>query len=482
MPPPTTTTGARSGMDSPGDPAHPGPSGASGMIGGSMGASPERAEGPPPRETAAARARRLLPALVALLAALPQLLALAGDLRSGTFPGSEYLPRVKGILDVSRVAVSGGPAMAVPTKDGGYEAVDWKVNDLGTAALSYAAARVTGRPATRRLLLLVNLLVFAAGVGLLVAVTPGWSRAALAVPFLLTPLVLDLYRSPDPLASHGALALLGIGVAAAGARPRHAATALVLGVVVFAAHKVRSAYALYTVPALALAAGLALLRTRDRRIVRTLVFLALAFAACEVPWRLWAAHRARDPRVASEELVGTHNVWVVLLEGVAWSQEHGGFGPPNRWGLRPFDPWMGQHLADHYGVPPRHLASATMEDLSRRRYLELWREDPAHLLAIYAGRLPDAVAAHTAGGVWGLAALVLLVPLALRAAWVGQDVALLAVLAAAAGMFTCLAFQTVVLDSRLIYAYPQRPVSLVLLSLSAAAVAAAAARGRRAPQ
>jgi hypothetical protein len=453
------------------------------MIRGFMGASPERAEGPPPPagETAPRRVWRLLPALVAVLAALPQLAAHVGDLRSGTFPGSEYLPRVKGILDVSRVAVSGGPALAVPARDGGYEAVDWKVNDLGSAALSFAVARVTGRPATRRVLLAFNLALFVAGIGLLIAVTPGWYRAVLAIPFLLTPLVLDLYRSPDPLASHGSLALLGIGVAAAAARPRRIATALLLGMFVFVAHKVRSPYALYTAPALLLAGGLVLLRTRDRRILPTLAFLALAFAACEVPWRIWAAQRARDPRVASEELIGTHNVWVVLLEGVAWSAEHGGFGPPNRWGLRPSDPWIGQHLADRYGVPARHLASASMERLAGRRYRELWWEDPGHVLAIYAGRLPDAVAAHTAGGRPGLAGLVLLVPLALRAAWVRRDPALLAVLAAAAGMFTCLVFQTVVLDSRLIYAYPQRPVSLVLLTLAAAAVAAAA-RGRPAPR
>jgi hypothetical protein len=427
------------------------------------------------------RLRRLLPALIAIAAALPQLLTHLGDVRAGAAPGSEFLPRVKGILDVSRVAAAGGPSLAVPTRDGRFEPVDWKVNDLGSAALAFAITRVTGRPVGRRALLAINLALFVAGVGLLIAVTPGWHRAALAVPFLLTPLVLDAYRSPDPLASHGSLALLGVAVAAAGGRPRRIWEALLLGALLFAAHKVRSSHGLYAAAALVLAAGLGLLRTRDRRILRTLAFVALGYAACELPWRVWAAQRARDTRVAAQDLEGAHNIWVVLLEGIGWSREFGGYGPPNRWGLRPYDPWMGQYLADHYGVPPAHLASAQMERLSRQRYGELWREDPVHLLAIYAGRLPDAVAAHTAGGAAGLAALALLAPPALWTAWRRRDLALLTVLAAAAAMVACLAFQTVVLDARLLYAYPLRPVSLVLLSLSASALWAAA-RDRPGPR
>ena len=404
------------------------------------------------------------PLAVAILALLPQLLVHMGDLHAGSAPGSEYTPRVKAILDVSRVAASGGPSLAVPTKDGHFEPVDRKVNDLGPAALSLAIGRM-GYTAGRRTLLALNLVLFVVAMAALIAATPGVYRAALAVPFLFTPLVVAEYRSADPLATHGALAVLGIGLAALGARGRPTWQALLLGVLLFVSHKTRSAYALYTAASLLVAAAATLVAWRDRRILRSLLFVALGFLTLELPWHVFLAQRARDPRLVSQDILGRHPIWIALLEGVGWSRETGAYGPSNQWGLRPYDPWMATHLAEHFQLEPVDVGTAESERRSRLRYLELWREAPGHLIGVYAGRLPEAVAAHTVGGWLGLAALVISGPLAIVAAWRDRNRTMLTLLLSASGMFLCIAFQTVILDPRLLYAYPLRSVSLILLSL-----------------
>ena len=106
------------------------------------------------------------------LALLVQAYPHVGDLIHNRYaPGSAWEPRVKAILDVSRVATRGGPYLAVPSGSG-LAPVDRKVNDLGFSAFAYAWGRLSGRPLNRRLLMGLNLSVLLTALLALLASMP----------------------------------------------------------------------------------------------------------------------------------------------------------------------------------------------------------------------------------------------------------------------------------------------------------------------
>lgn len=372
--------------------------------------------------------------------------------------GAAWEPRVKAILDVSRVAARGGPYLAVP-EGTRFEPVDWKVNDLGFSAFGYVWARLTGQPLKRRMLMGLNLAILAAAVVALLAASPPLARLAASGVLMLTPIPVAAYRSPDPLAAHGSLVLLGIALAAAVVRPWPYWSFAAMGAALFVIHKIRSAYGLYAIAALAAVALWGTWRARNRA---PLLRAALVLGAClalEVPWRLPLAARAADPRVTRQDTLGTHPIYIALLEGVGWSD--------NRWGIKAWDPWVATFLAERYGGEPVNVGSAESERRARRAYLELWREDPLHLIAVYASRLPSAANDHVFGGTLGALALLFAVPAAVAFGWRQPDAAQ-GLLLAATALTLCLVFQTVVLDPRLLYAYPLRIASGLTLAFASA--------------
>lgn len=421
------------------------------------------------------RFRARLATGLACLAALPQVAAHVGDLWAGKFAGSAYEPRVAAILDVSRVGVARGPYLSVPAGDA-FEPVDRKVNDLGFSSLAYAWGRITGRPATRRTLGAFNLVLLLLALGALIGVTPARTRWVVAPALLAFPLVVADYRSPDPLASHGSLSILALSSGAAIALDLALPWAAVLGALLFAIHKVRSAYALYGLAVLAAVALSEARYGRGRRVLLRLGVVLLAFAALETPWHLALGARDRDPRVIRQDTIGTHPVWIALIEGLGWSPRNGVSGVTNRWGLEPYDPRMASFMARRLGLPPVDVGTRESERRARHLYLSFLREDPVHVLEIYVSRLPGVAREHVALGLPGALLWIVLVPTAIALTWRARDVPLASVLAATGTMTACVLFQTVALDPRRLYAYPLIFLTALGLSLSVAAVAPAVKR------
>jgi hypothetical protein len=129
------------------------------------------------------------------------------------------------------------------------------------------------------------------------------ARRARAAPtgarplFLLVPIAVREYRSPDSVTIHGALAAMAVAVALAPHHRWRLRTAVPAGVLLFAIHKLRSPFAAYAIAAALAAALVVALRARDRPPLIALVITGATFAALEVPWRIALDRRARDPRV-----------------------------------------------------------------------------------------------------------------------------------------------------------------------------------------
>ena len=380
--------------------------------------------------------------------------------------GAAWEPRVKAILDVSRVAARGGPYLSVPAGRG-FEAADLKVNDLGFAALGYAWGRAFGQPLKRRTLMAVNLVILVTALLALFAVLPPLSRLLASLVLLLTPIPVPAYRSPDPLAVHGSLALLGVVIAASVMRRWPYWSYASIGLFLFVMHKIRSAYALYAAAALLAVAVIGAWRDKNRPpLLRASATLFTCFAL-EALWQVPLAARAADPRVSQQDTLGTHNIYIVLLEGVGWSH--------NRWGIKASDPWAATYLADRFGADPVNVGTGESERRARRAYFDLWLQEPAHLIAVYASRVPKAVADHCFGGTLGGLVLLVAMPSAAILGW-RQSIPAGGLLLASAGVTLCLVFQTVVLDPRLIYAYPLRIASGLTLALASAQLLEALAR------
>lgn len=400
-------------------------------------------------------------ALAGVVQAWPHLLAIERDAYP---PGSAWEPRVKAIVDVSRVAARGGPYLCVPLESG-FQPADLKVNDLGFSALGYVWGRGLGRPLNRRVLMVANLgILLAALLALFAAATP-LARLVSAAVLLLVPIPVPEYLSPDPLAAHASLAMLGIVLAASTLRRWPLWTYAPLALALFAIHKIRSAYALYAGAAILAVALLGAWRARRREPLLRAALLLLLCVPLELLWRLPLLARAADPRVTQQDTIGTHPIYIALLEGIGWSE--------NRWGIKASDPWVSTFLAERYGGPAVDVGTAESERRSRAAYFELLREDPLHLALVYASRLPAAARDHVLGGLVGGLLLVAAAATAALQSWRrprSDDGLLFAGMA----MTACLLFQTVVLDPRLLYAYPLRVATAATLAFALALLLARA--------
>jgi hypothetical protein len=406
-----------------------------------------------PGAAALARASWAAAALLVAAQAWPHLV----DIRRDQYaPGGAWEPRVKAIVDVSRVAARGGPYLSVPAGSG-FEPPDLKVNDLGYSAFGYVWGRALGQPLNRRVLMLLNLTVMLVSLGALLFSIEPVPRLLVCLLLLFTPIPVPAYRSPDPLATHASLALLGVALSGAPLRRWPYWASGIAGALLFAIHKVRSAYALYAGAALVAVALVGAWRTRSRLpLLRAGVALAASFAL-EALWQVPLQLRAMDPRVSRQDALGTHPIYVPLLEGVGWSE--------NRWGIKPWDPWVAQYLAERFGGDAVNVGSNESERRARRAYFDLWLQDAPHLLAVYVRRLPGAARDHFFVGIWGALAWLLIVPAAM-AVGLRLPSTTLWLLLGSVGVLLSVLFQTVVLDPRLLYAYPLRVVSAASLGLA----------------
>lgn len=369
--------------------------------------------------------------------------------------GAAWEPRVAAILEVSRVAAAGGPFLAIPSGSS-FEPVDLTVNDLGFSAFGYFWGRLSGSPADRRVLMALNLFLLLAALAALFTLFPPEARLAIAAVLLVVPVPVSEYRSPDPLATHGTLLLLGVTIAASTARAWPIWSHALLGAVLFGMHAIRSAYAFYATAALLAVVGFELLRTRERAVLgRGGVLLLCAFILALL-WQIPLDRRANDPRILQQDALGTHPVYIPLLEGIGWST--------NRWGIKPWDPWVSSYLAERFKGEAVNVGTKESERRARITYGELWREAPFHLLGVYARRVPDAVSAHFVGGLLGGLGLLLVLPPALLVCW-RLSAPWTGLLVGAASLTACVLFQTVVLDPRLLYAYPLRLASALTFVL-----------------
>jgi hypothetical protein len=398
-----------------------------------------------------------LATLLACLAALPQLVAYAGHVRTGSYPGSAYKPRVDAVLEAARSAAAGGPFVAV-RQGGGWSLAPGLLNDVGTAAILDLASRLRGAAMGPRALGALNLLFLAAAVLGLVTALDGRLRPALVPLFLLVPLSVREYRSADTVAIHGALAALGIAMAAGLGRPWPAWTGILLGTALFVVDKVRSVYGIYALLA-ALLVGAVLWRV-DRRVLARLGLLVATLAVLEVPWQWVMSARASDPRVVDGETLRSHGFWEPFVSGVGWTE--------NRWGIKPWDPWVVQFLADRLGLDPVPIPTGEGERRSRAVYFSLWREAPLQLARLYLARIPGACREHFSLGLAGALLWLGVTAGALLRAWKRRDAGLLAALVAGVALVVCLVFQTLVIDPRLIYANPLRFVSAYGLAVAVA--------------
>lgn len=403
--------------------------------------------------------RPALATLLACLAAVPQLVVYAGHVRSGSYPGSAFKPRVDAILDAARSAAAGGPFVAVPAGR------DWSLapgllNDVGMAGILDLGSRLRGGAMGGRALGAANLAFLCAALFGLVAALDPRLRLALVPLFLLVPISVREYRSVDTVAIHGALATLGIVIAAGLGRPWPAWAGIPLGAALFLVHKVRSVYGLYALAAVLVLA--ALLSRLDRRSLVRLAFLAAAWLALEVPWHLAMSARAADPRVVDGETLRSHGFWEPFVSGVGWTQ--------NRWGIKPWDPWVVQFLADRLGLEPVPIPTAEGERRSRVVYFSLWREAPVHLVGLYLARIPQACREHFILGIPGALCWLGVTFVALRIGWRRRDAGIVSALVPSVVLAGCLVFQTVVIDPRLIYANPLRFVSACGLALGVSVI------------
>lgn len=399
--------------------------------------------------------------VLALLAALPQLLIYARGVQTGSLPGSAYQPRVDAYLQVSQTAAAGGPFATVREGEG-FSTAPVLLSDLGMAAIMDAFGRVTGRGLTARELGAINLTALAAALGLLIAAWPAHLRPALIPVLLLVPLSIREYRSLDVVAIHGAFSAIAVALAVLFARPAPPWSAALLGIALFALHKARSVYGLYALGAILTIVVLSTLVERNRRSVIRLAVVLAAFMVLEAPWRALTAVRAADPRVADSDTMTSHALYQPLISGLGWSE--------NRWKTKPGDPWVATWIGERLNKPIAKIATIEGEADAQAVYVSLWREDPAHMVSIYAARIPRGIRELFFLGWAGFLLWIFSASIAVRRVWGARDLPLLAVILAPIVVGCGLMIQVMMIDPRLLYAYPLRFVSALSLFTAAGAL------------
>jgi hypothetical protein len=407
-------------------------------------------------------------ALALVLASLPQLAGFSRIALTGRYTGSAYEPRVEAFIGASQTGAQGGPFATVPLGRRRYSTAPVLISDLGMAGIADSYGRVTGHALNRRVLAWIVLGFLAAAVLALAWVMPVPARWALVPVALLVPLCVREYRSPDVVAIHGALALLAVVAGTAAGRLPSARVAVTIGILLFALHTLRAPYGLYAAAAWVGASGLLLLREWSRR---RLAHVGLAFAVLvvlEAPWALLLRSRAEDPRVVDGSSRTSHGVFQPLISGIGWSD--------NPWGIVPWDLKVAAFMAARDGRGPVDIASAEAEKRARDIYLGLWREAPGSLLGLYLRRIPWALGRYFLFGGWGALLWLGVLGRAGVLAWRKADLVGLAALAGPALVSGGLLAQIVLVDTRLLYAYPLHITSAVALA-SSVAVAVSARRG-----
>ena len=168
--------------------------------------------------------------------------------------------------------------------------------------------------------------------------------------------------------------------------------------------------------------------------------------------------RAQDERFADKDALGTHNAFEPLVSGVGWT--------PNEWGIEPWDPRVGQFLADRLGLAPVGIYTRESERRARVVYASLWREAPGHLVRLYLARVPGAFRDQFVMGRLGVGLWLLATGIALARGGKRRETACSPVIVGAATMVLCLVAQSVAIDPRPLYAYPLRVLSALSLSVS----------------
>jgi hypothetical protein len=393
-----------------------------------------------------------------LVAALPQLVTYGRGVWTGGLPGSAYEPRVEAFLEVSRNGALGGPFATVREGDH-FSTAPVLLSDLGVAGIMDALGRVTGRGLERRELGFVNLLALTVALVLLVLAWPAALRAFLIPALLLVPLSVREYRSVDVVAVHGAFAAMAVSIGAVIGRPWVAWWGVPLGLLLFSLHKLRSVYGLYALGAVVVVAAVLAVRARGFKPMVRFLVVVLAFAALEAPWTALTSERARDPRVVEGDSMTTHGFYQPLVSGVGWSE--------NRWGTKPWDPWVATWIGKRLGKPVARIATVEGEADARAVYVSLWREDPGHMASIYLARVSRGIREHFFLGTPGFWLWLAVVSFALRLAWRRNEALLLAVNISPIVIISGLMCQVVLIDPRLLYAYPLRFVSLLSLCTAA---------------
>lgn len=392
--------------------------------------------------------------IVALLAALPQVARFSGHVERGDFTGSAYLPRVEALINASTATLEGGPFATVPA-GGRYSVAPDLFNDLGTATIISLWTKATGRQATRETLGNLNLAYLASACVLLVLAFPPRLRLGLVPVFLLVDLVSPRYSNVDTVAIHGSLAALAVAIPLIAILGPRAWMAFLCGALLFVVHKTRSVYGVYAVLALLSLLLFVWPRFRDRKPLYRAAALILGFALCEAPWRLAVQQRLADSRLVEKDALPEHATYAALISGIGWTT--------NPWGIKPWDPWVSQFLADSVNGPVVRISTHESERRARLVFFRLASQRPLALASLYIGRIPKALGDYSVFGekgalAWVLAALVA-VGLALRRG----DAEGLAVVLAPVGVALCLLLQIILVDVNYIYAHPLELVSALIL-------------------
>ncbi|PYQ43266.1 MAG: hypothetical protein DMF77_10500, partial [Acidobacteria bacterium] len=299
----------------------------------------------------------------------------------GDYPGSAYQPRLDAMIEVSRTASAGGPlaAMGGPLQFRGVERIQ---GDLGVPIVADLLGRARGRPIALRTLGTLNLAFLAAALFGLVAVLPAPYHAGLIPVFLLVPLYSQAYVSADIPTIHGALSLVALLLALLAARSVPPWAAALVGLAIFVLQRFRAVYGLYCIATMLAVSAWTFWRRRERRLLIAPAVALATVIALGVAWNVGIGRRAQDERFADKDALGTHNAFEPLVSGVGWT--------PNEWGIEPWDPRVGQFLADRLGLAPVGIYTRESERRARVVYASLWREAPGHLVRLYLARVPGA--------------------------------------------------------------------------------------------
>jgi hypothetical protein len=209
--------------------------------------------------------------------------------------------------------------------------------------------------------------------------------------------------------------------------------------------------------------GWILLRGRNLRPLRSVTAALLAMVLLGLAWSFVLRVRREDPRLADKDTLSTHDIFKPLISGIGWT--------PNRWGITPWDPRVAQFLGDRLGLEPVPVYTAESERRAQRVYASLWGEAPGHLAKLYLARVPRALSEDFWMGTIGAALWLLASAMAIAWGWKRRDLWHSRVVVGGAVMVAALIAQSVVLDPRLLYAYPLRVISALALATSLTALA-----------